>query len=144
MSISGNAVSVRIKAWDTANNVWKTGLTLSHFAGGYVTADGVDSAVSFTTSGGSQNIWELDDGGYRVALTGGQNTGTMMSFDCTVSDTGIIIVPVNWNNLPATPYSGTPPTAAAIATAIFQDLTSSGDFTVSGSIGKLLAAIVNA
>jgi len=35
--------------------------------------------------------------------------------------------------------TGTPPTVTQIATAIWQDLTSSADFTTNGSIGKLLA-----
>lgn len=39
--------------------------------------------------------------------------------------------------IPTNPYTGTPPTVAAIATAVWQDATA-GDFTVASSIGKSL------
>ena len=50
---------------------------------------------------------------------------------------GVVAASGNW-------YTGTPPTASAIATAVWQDLTSSGDFSTSSSIGALLKADVNA
>ncbi len=49
---------------------------------------------------------------------------------------GALAASGNWNTT-------TPPTTSAIASAIWQDLTSRSDFTTLGSIGKLLAAIVN-
>ena len=42
------------------------------------------------------------------------------------------------------PTGGTPPTAAAIATAVWQDTTASSDFSTAGSIGLLLKTDVNA
>jgi hypothetical protein len=49
-------------------------------------------------------------------------------------------------NADKTGYSLTvaPPTAAAIATQVWQDATSTGDFTTAGSIGKLLADDIDA
>jgi hypothetical protein len=46
--------------------------------------------------------------------------------------------------IPTDPYTGTPPTTAQIATAVWQDLMSSSDFGTSGSIGALLKADINA
>jgi hypothetical protein len=40
--------------------------------------------------------------------------------------------------IPTNPYTGTPPTTAQIATAVWQDLTAGSDFTTTGSIGKLI------
>lgn len=42
------------------------------------------------------------------------------------------------------PTGGSAPTAAAIATAVWQDLTAGSDFTTVGSIGKLLATDIDA
>lgn len=44
----------------------------------------------------------------------------------------------------AQPYTGTPPTAAQIATTVWQDLTAGSDFSTAGSIGLLLKTDIDA
>ena len=59
----------------------------------------------------------------------GQLGGAFTSTSSSVYSTG---------SLANVPTGGTTPTAAQIATAVWQDTTASSDFTTSGSIGKLL------
>ena len=61
----------------------------------------------------------------------GQLGGVFTSTSSSVYSTG---------SLANVPTGGTPPTAAQIATAVWQDTTASNDFTISGSVGKLLVA----
>ena len=44
---------------------------------------------------------------------------------------------------PSAALTATPPTASSIATAVWQDLVSSGDMTISGSMGKLLVTDID-
>ncbi len=95
MPTSGTAIKISITAWDTVNNVGKTGLAASTFTL-TVAADGAD--VDAITSSG--NIIEDGNGEYFVSVTAGQNTGMMMSIRGSNSASGIIIVPAKWVNMP--------------------------------------------
>jgi hypothetical protein len=62
-----------------------------------------------------------------------------------ITSTGITAAALNGKGdwLLASSYTA-PPSAAAVATTVWQDLTSSSDFTTTGSIGKLFATDVDA
>ena len=106
------------------------GTTLTESAGGrvktaFTTLFDVASPV-FTTA----SVNQTGDSYARLGAPAGASIAADLA-EIEAETDGIAAIPTN-------PYTGTPPTVAQIATAVFQD-TTAGDFTVAGSIGKSLA-----
>lgn len=87
-------------------------------------------------------LYEFQFANARFAVSNAQRLIISVSGATNLLNTDYEIELVQFNPFSGTnlglSYLTTPLTAAAIATSIFQDLTSSSDFTTSNSIGKLL------
>lgn len=90
MSQSTVAVNALYYAWNTLTNTYVTGDKANHTIA--VVADGVRNAI------GGPTITDQGGGLYSVALSGGQNTGTMMCIEGTSATAGVVLIGVAWNN----------------------------------------------
>jgi hypothetical protein len=104
MSHTGAAVVRRVRAWDTVNNVAKTGDSANMTL--YLAADGAAPAAI------ANAITEEGRGYYRVTLTALQNVGTAMHLSGSSSTSGVMIVGAQWDNTPS---------VAAIADAVWDE-----------------------
>ncbi len=96
----------------------------SHFIG---TVDTVTTVGTLTTYTG--NTVQTGDAFARLGAPAGASIAADLA-EIEAETDGIAAIPTN-------PYTGTPPTVAQIATAVWQDATA-GDFTTASSIGKSL------
>lgn len=156
---SGNASAVLANNADHGGNAATltlgsssgSALVVSSSASGFAAASFSSSqgpAVSAASSSGAGlqlvgTTYDLDLAGANVmhgSLTGSIGGGVAGPVGSVASP-----VTVGTNN-DKTGYSlsVTPPTAAQIATALWQDVTSGSDFTTAGSIGKLLVTNIDA
>ena len=112
------------------------------------------AANGLSVVGSTMAVGNVTVGGYAAnqgplyLLTGGTNTLTVDSshgayVSCGTATgqlsatAGVVAASGNWNTT-------APPSAATIATTVWQDLTASSDFTTTASIGKLLVTDVDA
>ena len=101
MPYKGVSVIVSYVAWDTVNNVGKTG------DGGNHTLRAVGDGTEFTPS--APTITEVDNtnlkGVYTAQLKSSENNYDFMTLGGVSSSTGIVIIPISWNNdLTGDPY----------------------------------------
>ena len=90
MSQSTVAVNALYYAWNTLTNTYVLNDKGNHTLA--VVADGIRTALVAPT------ITDQGGGLYSVALTGGQNTGTMMCIEGTSATAGVVLIGVAWNN----------------------------------------------
>lgn len=136
--VGATKVATVLPAWTTAPDA--TTLFTIVPAGDVLNVEGnltgsVNSVTTGVTLAASQHV--IVDSGTVTTLT---NLPSIPSNWLTAAgiSAGALNGKGDW--LLASSYT-TPPTTAAIATAVWTDLTASSDFTTAGSIGKLLAAL---
>jgi hypothetical protein len=93
MSIRGTATTIVYLAWDTVNNIGKTGDVLNH------TLRGICDGTEFTPAGTPAEVDATNlKGLYKIALTAAENNGNILTLGGISSTPNIIITPVNWMN----------------------------------------------
>lgn len=94
MPYKNTAVTVTLTAWDTINNIGKTGES------GNITVRAVGDGTEFTP--GTPSITEVDStnlkGVYSVSLSAGENNYSFVTLGGVCSTAGIAIIPVSWSN----------------------------------------------
>lgn len=94
MAYKNTAITITYLAWDTANNVGKTGDGANH------TLRGVGDGTEYTPS--SPSITEVDStncpGLYKASLTAGENNYTNVTLHGKSSSSSIVIIPTRWQN----------------------------------------------
>lgn len=165
VAVNTGTAQLGVNVVNAGGTAWASGsLTSGVFSAGAInraalSADsGLQPIRSNTAQAGAAGTITLDasasatDNFYNnclIYLTGGTGVGQSRFITGYVGATKVATVSSNWKTNPdaTTTFAIEPfdaitgaPTAAQVATAVWQDLTSSGDFTVAGSIGKLLAA----
>jgi hypothetical protein len=89
------------------------------------------TSLNASTPASVQNIFAQTGDSYaRLGTPAGASIAADIA-EVEAETDGIAAIPTN-------PYTGTPPTTAQIATAVWEDLTAGGDFGTAGSVGKLL------
>lgn len=89
MPRSGSAITPAFSAWDTGANAPKTGDAAN------LTVKLIRDGAEVTPAGA---ISEVGGGEYKVALTAGENTGTMMSLRGSSSTANVVIETLRWIN----------------------------------------------
>jgi hypothetical protein len=111
MSVNAVAVTVTYLAWDGTAGAPKTGDVANHTL--RLVRDGAEATPSGTPA-------EVDatnaPGIYKLALTGAENTGTIMALVGKSATSGVVLVPTYWHNLDAT--IGSREVSGAAATAV--------------------------
>ena len=115
-----------------------TGLT-AHIIG---TVDTVTTVTNQLTAAAiATGVWtDTTAGDFTTATSPGKIIFTQLGGAFTSTSSSVF----STASLVNAPTGGSAPTTAQIATAVWQDLTSSGDFGTAGSIGALLKADINA
>lgn len=115
----------------------------STYAGG--DTSGTTTLLSRVTSGRATNLDNLDAAiTSRSTYAGGDTSGTTTLLTRLPSAITLTSGKVDINDKTGFSLSTAPPTAAAIATSVWQDLTSGSDFTTTSSIGKLFTTDIDA
>ena len=86
MAIKNKQLVVHYTAWDTANNVGKTGDVANHTI--KVTKDGVEAAATNSPA-------ELSNGVYKITLTAAEMNGSFISVYGSSSTSDIVIIPIH-------------------------------------------------
>ncbi len=126
-----------VYVFDSTTNLPKTGDAANLTA--YVSKDWGTVTVLGDTSATEMDSTNAK-GFYLFDLTQGETNGDCLLFTCKSSTANMVVLAMPatvFTTPPSFPTFTTPPTAAANATAVWQD-TTSGDFTVASSIGKSL------
>jgi hypothetical protein len=89
MAVRGEPITVTYTAWDTSNNVGKTGDAGNHTIKS-VADDGTATAIADSPA-------ELENGEYKITLTGAENLGEAMTIEGS-SGANIEIIPTRWIN----------------------------------------------
>ena len=166
-AVSTSSAQLGVNVVNAAGTAWASGaITSGVFAAGAVNraALGVDTGLqsvrSNTAQTGTNNTITLDasasaTNNYYINdiayITGGTGVGQARFITGYVGATKVATVDSNWATNPDNtstfaiiPFDAIPgavaPTAAQVATAVWEDTTAGGDFGTAGSIGKLLAA----
>lgn len=94
MAYKNTAITVTYLAWDTVNNVGKTGDGANH------TLRGVGDGTEFTPA--TPNITEVDStncpGLYKATFASGENNYTDVTLHGKSSTSGIVLIPTRWQN----------------------------------------------
>jgi len=93
MAAKNIAITVTYTAWDTANNVGKTGDAASH------TLRGVRDGAEFTPAASPVEVDATNlPGTYKVALTAAENNGDVLCLGGKSSTSNVVIICVEWFN----------------------------------------------
>lgn len=94
MPLKNQAITVSVIAWDTANNMGKTGDAAN------ITVRGVGDGVEFTPS--APTISEVDatnlPGVYSVSLIASENNYNFVTLGGVSATSDVVIIPLSWAN----------------------------------------------
>lgn len=131
-----------INSAGTASDPWTTALPGSYSAGtaGYLIGHGLAAAPP-TAAAIATAVWtDTTAGDFTTASSPGKILVAQLGGTFTTTSSSVF----STASLANAPTGGSAPTTAEIATAVWQDLTSSSDFTTASSVGALVVANLNA